>query len=228
MNSLRSIMVVFILILCALFLILFRNDVGLFFERVHLSVRGITDDSFSYETFLSLKRHHILSSSMDSFTIIDSTQKNLLRASVYSRYPFTNRGLVVIARGFKDGVQVGMPVLSSEGALIGIVRTVHNSQSEVQTIFDPEWRNSVAIGEKKVKAVMHGGNVPQLELIPKDEVIAIGSNVVNVSPELPFNVPIGTIGNVEFSNNDAWQRAILIPYVISNETEEVFIDTDFP
>ena len=228
MNSLRSIVIVFVLVVCALLLIIYRSSIGTFFERLHLAGRGVTDTSFSYETFLALKRDQVFVSSTNTLVTETNVPKSRLRASIYSRYPFTDRGLVVIARGARDGITVGMPVLSAEGALIGIVRTVRQQQSEVQTIFDPEWRNSVAIGSRRVKAVIRGGNTPQLELIPKDEIIDTASAVVNISPELPFNLPIGTVEQVVFSSDDAWQTAKLTPYIISNEVLEVFVETDFP
>jgi len=44
------------------------------------------------------------------------------------------------------------------------VVVVRSNQSEIETIFDVEWKSSVAVKEIENKAVMEGGQPPKLKL----------------------------------------------------------------
>lgn len=228
MNSIRSVAAVVVLVVCALLLIFFRSSVGNFFERVHLAARGVFDTSFSYESFLALKRKEMIATSEKEGEGGERINKSWIRAAVYSRYPFNDRGLVVVARGASDNITIGMPVFSKEGVLLGVIKDVHEKQSEVQTVFDPMWKTSVVVGEHNIKAVIQGGSTPRIELLPKDEVIETDSLVRNIAPEFPFHAPIGTIRDITLSSDDAWQSGVLVPYVAASDIDEVFIETAFP
>lgn len=147
---------------------------------------------------------------------------------VYSRYPSNDRSSVVIDIGSEDGVSPGMPAMAYDDVLFGRVRSVSRTQSEIETIFSPRWKNSVGIGEKLSKAVFEGSNVPGVGLISKDDPIVLGDRVVNLSPDFPLYAYIGSISSTSSSPNDAWQSAsVEIPYSLQ-EIERIYILVDFP
>ena len=151
-----------------------------------------------------------------------------LPAQIYSRYPFNDRNLIVINVGSADDLREGLPVLAREGILLGRVSSVKRTQSEIQTIFDSNWRSSVGIGNTRIKAVLKGGFTPKLELIAKDEEILQGDDIFNLSPDFPLNLKIGNIKNLESTTDNLWRSANLeIPYKI-DELNEVLLVLDFP
>lgn len=145
-------------------------------------------------------------------------------AEVFSRYPFNNKERLTVNIGMKDGIEVGLPVLSPEGYLLGSVSAVRNNQSEVQTIFDPEWRLSVAVGDASVKAVVNGSQSPELDLISKESEVKEGDYVFSISPDFPYGKLVGKVRSVEGSVEETWYTAsIEIPYDIDEITEVIIL-----
>lgn len=153
--------------------------------------------------------------------------RHYLEASLYSRYPFNDKEILVIDAGSDDGIKEGMPVFLRENVLLGKISSTKKTQSEVETIFNSAWRSSVFIGSKKIKAVLHGGKSPILELVPKGTVLERGDLVVNSSPDFPLGAYIGTVLNIYNDGSDLWFTAdVDIGYSIQ-DAENVFVAADF-
>jgi cell shape-determining protein MreC len=150
----------------------------------------------------------------------------VIEAAVHSRYPFNDRHRITIARGSVDGVSVGMPVLAAPGVLLGVVVETHRRQSEAQTIFDPSWNSSVMVGE--VKAVLRGGSLPWLDLIPESERISEGDSVRNIDPAFPYGVFLGEVGVITRDSQNSWQRAALRVGFKSEDLTRVLLMVEFP
>jgi rod shape-determining protein MreC len=150
------------------------------------------------------------------------------KAKVFSKYPFNDRAILTLNIGSGDGIKEGMPVVTKENMLIGMVKKVHRTQSEVQTIFDPLWKSSVTISEGEIKAMLEGGSFPKLTLIPKDAVIQDGARVVNISPEFPYHVFLGSIKNITNNESDVWISGELDSLYEISEINEVNVITNFP
>lgn len=151
-----------------------------------------------------------------------------IEANLYSRYPFNDKGLVVINKGEEDGIREKMPVVTSGGGLFGIVRSVSRTQSEVQTIFDSEWRTSVRIGSVRDKAVLQGGTQPRLELIRKGTKVETGDGVFNISPDFPIDLYTGSLGGVEEVLHDVWATADIDVGFLLEDVSSVLVIIDFP
>ncbi|OIO36064.1 MAG: hypothetical protein AUJ72_06205 [Candidatus Omnitrophica bacterium CG1_02_46_14] len=148
-------------------------------------------------------------------------------AAVYSEYPYNDGGTIIIDVGSVDGITAGMPVMASEGVLLGKVTSVRRTQSEVETIFSPRWKSSVGVGNERIKAVVEGGIVPTLNLISKEAELGSGENVINLSSDYPLYAFLGTAGNARAVPNDVWQKAELTaPYRFENLIS-VLVVTDF-
>lgn len=155
-------------------------------------------------------------------------KRHYLETRLYSRYPFNDKGVIVVAAGLDDGVRPDMPVMAREGVLLGRVSNVKQTQSEVETIFNPAWRSSVYIGKKNVKAVLRGGEVPTIEFVPKETVISKGEAITNGSPSLPLGAFLGTISLARAVNSDLWQSANIDPGYTLDDITFVLLVTDFP
>jgi len=149
-------------------------------------------------------------------------------ARVYSQYPFNDATSIIIDIGLDDGIKVGMPVMVKEGILLGKVKNVRRTQSEVETIFSPEWRTSVNVGKKMTKAVLHGGPTPNIDLIPIDENTSFGDEVTNSVSDFPMGALLGTLSEINKNANDVWKKSSLkTPYKIEF-IDTVLIIVDFP
>lgn len=155
-------------------------------------------------------------------------RRHYIEAYLYSRYPFNDKGVVVVSAGSDDGIRPDMPVMSREGVLLGRINSVKRTQSEVETIFNPSWRSSVYLGEKNIKAVLRGGEAPTIEFVPKEAVISKGDSVINSSPNLPFGAYVGEVSVSKISAGDLWQSAEVETGYSLDNIGSVLIVTDFP
>lgn len=156
-----------------------------------------------------------------------SERGTFVEAYLYSRYPFNDKMRIVIDKGSADGIEAGMPVFIEKNVLIGKVRSVRNFQSEVITIFDPEWKSSILVGESKTKAVLQGANEPRAELIPKDAKVEPGDEVTNIDEDFPLGVSLGTVQSVGEDTKKVWKVAPLILTYTFDEAEKVYVMTNF-
>ncbi len=145
-------------------------------------------------------------------------------AFVYSRYPFNFRNEIVITVGRVHGVEVGnavvVPVVAStigKPIMIGTVTKVFESTSLVRTIFDTAFQTPARIGEEGIDTLFIGGLEPRLTLIPKTARPKSGDAVYTASPEVPYGLPLGTLGDVHPSENQVFQESeISVPYDLND------------
>lgn len=223
------------LCLVLLFFIFNRFNITVFLNKIRLSGISFFDSDFNYPTFQKLKlENEALKSEIDFLKnqpeSVALPNFNYLIADVYSFYPFNNRSLLVINQGKDNGLKEGLPVLAVKGVIIGKIKSVERTKSEVQTIFDSAWRSSAAIGERRIKAALIGGLSPLLQFVPKDAEIKAGDQVFNISPDLPFNFLVGKIEEVSRSNSSRnWLEAKLgVTYGEISNLDKVLVVLDFP
>jgi rod shape-determining protein MreC len=102
---------------------------------------------------------------------------------------------VIINRGTKSGVLLGMPVLD-KNYLIGRVVETNYMSSRVLLLNDLNSRIPVTLGANDTQAILHGknGNYPSLEYLPEDYKLIAGINVFTSGKDQIFTpgTPIGT------------------------------------
>lgn len=236
MKSLR----VFILggasLLVLVLLIFFRSNLFHALLRGRILVNGLFDPSLSYVNFQEIRLENQslkqelenIKSKLTERGKITANDLNYLEANVYSRYPFNDRQLLIIDRGSNDNLKVGMPVFAEKNILIGQISGVRGRQAEVQTIFDPAWRSSVAIGKSKIRALLKGGYYPKINLIPQDAILSAGDEIFNLSPDFPLKAFIGILKDVREDPGGVWQSAnVSVDYKIEN-LDKVLVVTNFP
>lgn len=227
----KSLRIFFISALVLAVLFLFRNDLVSFLTQSHSLTSSFFDRAFDYQSFEKLKLENDgLKRELESFkkSPVSRIPSDQIIGQIFSRYPFDGRGLITINLGSNDGVKEDLPVLAAPNILLGRVRAVKKNQSEVITIFDPSWRSSVAIGEKSIKALLHGGLTPTLELITVDAEVMAGDDVLNIAPESPFGLSLGNLGEVKKSDNKLWLSGELKTNYQLDELDSVTIILNFP
>jgi cell shape-determining protein MreC len=144
-------------------------------------------------------------------------------ASVFSLYPFHTKILLYITLGGQDGAYVGDAVTFSKTALIGQITRVKAHQSEVTTLFDPNFSLPVRIGNNEVEGLLQGGVNPTIHLIDKTKNIERGDQVVAAWKEIPYGLLVGHISGVSGDESGAFLQATMtLPYSL-NDIRHVFI-----
>ena len=201
----------------------YRFEIGRGLSDLKASGVSFFDRGFSYKEFQIFKLENEFLKPKDFFVV---PKEGYIIADVFSSYPFNDQSKLIINRGARDGIREGMPVLAVEGLLLGRISEVRNSLSGAQTIFDPNWRSSVAIGPSKIRSLLAGGNVPALTFIAKDKIPRVGDEVINISPEYPYGFYLGKVGEIKVSPTEPWATASLETGYNPNLFDQVFIVMD--
>ncbi len=181
----------------------------LFFYRLEI-LNFLNGLNFDYTQWQNLKlENEVLKSKLKILQENEKRDQIYLVANLYSFYPFDNQGKLVIDKGEKDGLKEGSAVLVAPGVLLGKVIKVGKNLSEVETIFNPNWRLSVGIGEHKIKALLIGGDQPKLTLINKKDNPKVGDEVISLSPDFPYGLFIGRVSEIKKEEIQPWATAFL-------------------
>ena len=233
MRSLRVFITGLLILLVIALLLLYFSPLSILVEGPRNLIISFFNRPFNYQVFQELRLENeslkIEINQLKEVIQADlflATQSNYLIADLYSRYPFNDQASLIVNLGSIDGLKPGMPVLAAKGVLLGRVVEVKRVMSEIQTIFDPAWRSSVAIGDNGGKAVLVGGFTPRLELISRQSSVQAEDIVINVAPEFPYGLTLGRLGNLEEDVTAQWFSATLQIFYNLNNLKEVLIVTD--
>lgn len=139
---------------------------------------------------------------------------------------------LVINAGSRDGIAVGMPVVTGSAVMVGrIVRTSPNL-SYVQLINDPESAVSAMLQQSRVRGLVVGtpeGGLLLTDVLP-DEVIEEGETVITsaLGGLLPRGLILGQIERVEYEESALFQQATVRLAVDLRRLETVLVITDSP
>lgn len=135
-----------------------------------------------------------------------------IAAFVYSFYPHGIKNEVVIDRGALHGVRDRSAVVV-DNIFVGFVHEVKDHSSLVTTIFDPQVRVAVRIGESQIDGLLIGGGEPRVTLVPKIAKIKPGDTVFIAAPEFPYGIPVGTVKEFYTSQHEVFgEIELVIPY----------------
>ena len=134
---------------------------------------------------------------------------------------------VLVNKGSKDGVLENMPVLSSDGFLIGRIVDVSNNSCRIFLITDPTSYVNAKIQDTKATGLIKGqiGFGLALEKIPQTEKIQSGDVVVTsgLGGDFPPGLIIGYIEEISRKENTIFQRASVRPAADFKKLDKVLI-----
>lgn len=133
-------------------------------------------------------------------------QPKTVLAFVHSRYPFNFKDQLFLSGGAIAGISVGNGVVSGD-TFIGSIEKVSSENAVAQTIFDPRARFAVRIGTKGIDALLVGGNVPRITLIPKNAEMYEGDIIYTAHPGVPYGLAIGAVVRPEISQDALFQES---------------------
>jgi rod shape-determining protein MreC len=139
--------------------------------------------------------------------------------------------VITIRKGTINGIQVGMPVITSSRVAVGRVVEVFKEYAYVELLSAKDKKLDAKISDTPVTGVVEGQGGARiiLDLVPQEEQFAPGDIVVTsaLGNSFPENILIGRVNEVIKTGADPFQKADLQPFFSLKTTEFVLIITSF-
>ena len=170
----------------------------------------------------------VLKQELNYFETID---KQLVLAEVVSGFYLEGDNLLVINRGSKDGIEVGMPVIFGSGIIVGKVIKVNDWSADILLLSNKNSLITATIqGNDRVNGIIKGDVDYGLEMdyIPSDFDIKAGDIVVTSGLEerIPKGLVIGQVKEVFFEDGDFFKTAVVYSLVDYQTVDFVSIILD--
>lgn len=137
-------------------------------------------------------------------------------ARVIGENPEPNLQSIILNKGSNDGIKIDMPLIVSEGIMIGKISKVKANSSEAILLNDSLSRIAAIIqNESNSKGVLVGehGLSLRMELIPQNEKVNEGDIVVTsgLEPTIPKGLVIGKVTQIFSEPNSFFKVARIQP-----------------
>lgn len=150
----------------------------------------------------------------------------LLPASVVGKTVFRTRQFLTLDRGSRDGVMIGMTVMTDAG-LVGSVIATSAHYAIVQTLFNRDVRVSARLEQTRQEGIIlwDGFDYLLLQNIPKTEHVNVGDRVLTSALSTRYlpEIPIGHVKNVINDPTSMFYRIVVEPAVEFGRLEQVFV-----
>jgi len=134
---------------------------------------------------------------------------------------------ILINKGAKQGLMVGMTIISAEKALVGRISDVSESFSRVMLINSKDSNIAALLENSRVEGLVkrnEGGGI-FMDFIPKTEKLEPGERIITSGTDNLYSrgIFIGTVGTIDLSDNQIFQKITIIPTVNFSKLEQVLI-----
>ncbi|MBD3282573.1 MAG: rod shape-determining protein MreC [Candidatus Portnoybacteria bacterium] len=159
-----------------------------------------------------------------------SEKENLLiiqKASVVGKDIQGLDDWILIDKGSCSGLVKDMAVVSVEMGLVGRIIEVMENFSKIMLITNKESIVAALVEKNRVEGVVKESEKSRLfvDFIPRGEVLVEGDNLITSGMDniFPKGILIGKIEEIDFSQNQLFQKIYINPVVNFSKLEEVFI-----
>jgi len=133
---------------------------------------------------------------------------------------------LMIGKGGSDGIRTGMPVIVSNGILVGKVDEVGPDSSKVRLLTDSESAVNVNDLETSARGLIKGtyGLGLIMDMVAQTDALNEGDTVITsgLGGEVPKGLLIGRIQEIKASPDKLFQQAIVIPRIRYQKLDLVF------
>jgi len=213
--------------------ILFKNgqifDLGIIFRKsfapTQFNVKLISPPDNIEEEYKNLlvennKLKELEEENNDLRQLLDLKNKNAYSTAVVnilSRDP-VNRNILIVDGGREQNIENGQAVVVSNGIVIGKIIEAGIDSSKVRLLTDNFSKLAVKVGDdRSVSGILTGslGLVMDLSFIPQEQEIKKDDIVVtaDIDSKIPPGLVVGKIENVEFSQEELFKNASVVPLV---------------
>lgn len=148
-------------------------------------------------------------------------------AFIIGQDPRGSGSWLVADKGRSDGIDSGMPVIVSDGILVGRVSEVYDKSARIVLLTDSSSSVNVMDLETEARGILSGeynlGLV--MELVGQTEVLNKGDDVITsgLGGSIPKGLLIGKIQQVESTQDKLFQKALISAKVKYSDLDVVFI-----
>jgi len=156
-------------------------------------------------------------------------KKRYQMANVISRGDGVSSGqTITLDRGEKDGIVIGLPVVTGEGFIAGKIIETKEHLSQACLINGGRCQLAATVqNDDKTIGLARGelGLTVKMEFIPQNEKLKVGDIVVTSGLEenIERGLIIGQVRQVNKENNELWQNASIEPLIDLNDLSVVSV-----
>ncbi len=171
----------------------------------------ILQENQRYEQLLNFKRSLVYSS---------------VAANVIGRDPTNFNQAMIIDRGERDGLTIGMPVVNAQG-VVGKIAEVGQKTSKIILLTDPQFSVAAVLQGLRVGGVVSGTlqGICRMRYLSSSQNMTIGDKVVTsqLSSSFPEGLLIGEVVAIKTNENRPTVECLIKPSVSFFQVEEVLI-----
>lgn len=134
---------------------------------------------------------------------------------------------ITINKGKGDGIEKGMPVIVSNGILIGKVDEVYSGKAKVILITNPQSSINAVVSGTGAKGIARGefGLGMVLDMVLQTDIIQEGNELITsgIGGDMPSGLLIGRVRDVHPSDDRLFQQATVTPLVKFSILKVVFV-----
>ena len=200
-----------------IFLVGLEDENRLLKRKVDILTSEIVNHREAYLEGLRLKEH---------LGLREKTELPMITARVIGKEGASIFKTIVVNKGTKDGIKIGLPVLSVEGVVGRVVETSWNI-SRILLVIDFNSNADVLVQSSRAHGVLQGGGSAGciLKYIERSEEIKIGDLVLTsgLGGVFPKGLLLGTVVGVNRKDPGLFQKIDILPAVNFSRLEEVSI-----
>ena len=141
------------------------------------------------------------------------------------RGSFANR-ILIIDKGYLDGIEMSYPVISEDG-IVGKIINIFPKHSLVLPITSPQFKLGVINRSSSVQGLLEAdisGSI-YITMFQSGSHIAVGDTITtsSVSTVFPKGFPVGTVSRLLKTPQDVFLRAVVKPFTEVNNLEKVIV-----
>lgn len=138
-----------------------------------------------------------------------------------------SQDLLTIDKGLRDGVSIGLPVITEEKVLVGKISKVYDNFSKIMLITNKESSLDAEIAEREIYGIARGkgGFKVSLELLPINKEIKEEDVVVTaiLGGIFPRGLLVGEIKKIQKSDIEPFQQAEIEPPFRIEDLKYLFV-----
>lgn len=159
--------------------------------------------------------------------LIPKKKYDLEAAYVIGQDPQKLGSWLIIDKGSSSGIEKGMPVIVSQGIIIGRISETYLSSSKIELLTNSSSSINASDLETSSRGIVKGefGLGVILDMVAQTDVLNIGDEIVTsgLGSDVPKGLLIGKIQEIKTTQDKLFQQALIIPSVKYSSLDAVFI-----
>jgi rod shape-determining protein MreC len=159
--------------------------------------------------------------------LIPKEKYDLLASFVIGQDMQESGAWITVDKGSFDGIGAGMPVIVSQGILVGKVEEVYPKSAKILLLTSPQSSVNAVDLETGSRGIIKGsfGLGVYMDMVTQSDVINVGDSIVTsgLGGNFPKGLLIGKITEVRLSQDKLFQQALISPSARYPRLEAVFI-----